>query len=366
MLRESTAVAVAIEPSTPAPAHPAAHMKPAWWDDLEDGPSTAYRATRSYTALRKIIKDYIEGKLEGRTKPTTVSGSAHHIYFTKKDGAELWLLKDNPAVRFEVCVAKKVNGAFVGNASAICAIKYKHAGKKRATLKWHGGEQRIQRVLNECMPMIPFRMYEENQLDVDTLKIIDRGQAEQIDVGWKDGRLRHYTGAMLFTLDVKPRSRGVQNATKAYFLFDVDRNDVKLKNFNAFLSKLSRPCDSIADAYASLKPQEVSDAERFLKKEVPRQGEWFFIPVVGEFENQREEVVNFSTGKRYRGLKHSGATLQSKGNRAHYVEKLSVEGYVKGKVSHGGHEHTPILLGGWHKPVPNTAVESFKVSGDID
>jgi hypothetical protein len=39
---------------------------------------------------------------------------------------------------------------------------------------------------------------------------------------------------------------------------------------------------------------------------------------------------------------------------------------VRGKVSHGGHEHKPIILDGWHKPVPNTAVGSFKISGAVD
>jgi hypothetical protein len=39
---------------------------------------------------------------------------------------------------------------------------------------------------------------------------------------------------------------------------------------------------------------------------------------------------------------------------------------VRGRVYHGGFEHNPIDLKGWHKAVPNTAVESFRISGDVD
>jgi len=145
-----------------------------------------------------------------------------------------------------------------------------------------------------------------------------------------------------------------------YFLFDIDRNDLKLKNFNVFLSKLARPCSSIEDAYASLKPKEIFDAERFMGKQCERQGEWFFIPVQGEHEVKKEAKWNRGRPAR------QGAILQAKGNRPHYVEMLSDEGYVKGKVTHGGGGHIPINLKQWHRAVPNTATESFKISGDVD
>ena len=75
---------------------------------------------------------------------------------------------------------------------------------------------------------------------------------------------------------------------------------------------------------------------------------------------------------RFKAISNTGrpsrqaATLQSKNNRPHYVQFLSVEGYVKGKVTHGGGEHKAIMLKGWCKAVPNTAVESFKISGQVD
>ena len=40
--------------------------------------------------------------------------------------------------------------------------------------------------------------------------------------------------------------------------------------------------------------------------------------------------------------------------------------YVSGELTHRGREHHPIQLEGWYKPVPNTAIGSFQISGDID
>ena len=40
--------------------------------------------------------------------------------------------------------------------------------------------------------------------------------------------------------------------------------------------------------------------------------------------------------------------------------------YVTGKVEHSGREHAPLILKGWYRAVPNTATESFTITGDID
>jgi len=39
---------------------------------------------------------------------------------------------------------------------------------------------------------------------------------------------------------------------------------------------------------------------------------------------------------------------------------------VKGEVTHDGREHEPIKLKKWHKPIPNTATNSFTIQGNID
>ena len=364
MLRESTAIAVEYGFGLPATrlkvVEAPEFFKPTWWGEDHD--------TKSYEGrCRIVVEAFMRGTLKKRLKFQNMNG--RHNYYTKNNGTELWLFKNNPSIKVNICVALKQNGQFFGNSSSInpmrqlASRKQREAGK-RGRLSWTGGAQKIQDVLSDAMTMVPFRVFKEAQLDITTLRMIDKGQAEMLELGRerKGKKIQtHFTGAALFTIKVNKRSREIQGKTDDYFLFDIDRNDLKLKVFNPFLSKLSRPATSIADAYASLKPKEVSDAERFLGKEVPRQGEWFFIPVIGEFK-QAKVLNRWGRGR----PADAEATLSSKGNRPHFVTKLSEEGYVRGKVTHGGHEHKPIELETWHKAVPNTAVQSFTISGSVD
>ena len=334
-------------------------FKPTWWgEDHRDN----YEGR-----CRMVVEKFMRGTLKGRIHTSNMNG--RHVYYTKNQGTELWLFKNNPSIKANILVALKLENGFVGNSSSLMALRQVQSKKqiaegKRGRLTWTGGAQKIQDVMSEAMTMVPFRVFKEAQLDIKTIRIIEKAPDEMVDVGRtvKGKKVdTHFTGACLFTLKVNKRSREIQGKTEDYFLFDIDRNDLKLKVWNPFLSKLARKATSVADAYASLKPQEVRDAERFLGYEVPRQGEWFFIPVIGEFK--RAKVLNrWGRGR----PADAEATLQSKGNRPHFVTKLSEEGYVQGKVTHGGHEHKPIELETWHKPVPNSAVESFTISGSVD
>ena len=89
-------------------------------------------------------------------------------------------------------------------------------------------------------------------------------------------RPMHFVGAILFRVNRK------------YFLFDVDRNELEYFRFNPFIVQLPHKVTSIAEAYESLKPQEVKDA---LAKglDVKRQGEWFFIP--SEFQPKESDII---------------------------------------------------------------------------
>jgi hypothetical protein len=40
--------------------------------------------------------------------------------------------------------------------------------------------------------------------------------------------------------------------------------------------------------------------------------------------------------------------------------------YVNGNVRHTGREHEDLHLDKWHIAVPNTAIQSFTIVGDID
>jgi hypothetical protein len=344
-------VSAAVE-AEPVRARPA-FIKPQWWDKPHEG------SMKTIGGLREIVKSFISGGLHRRLLSQNSNG--RHFYFTKKDGDELWLFKDNPSLKLRICIAKKVNGLFIGNASSIEAMRQSH--NKKIVWLQGGRQMRIQSVLSDCMPMVPFRMFQENKLDLDTFEIIEKRQAEILKVKprWarnKKAEDQHFTGAMLFSLKIRSRSQGLYGGERPhYYLFDCDRGDLEEFNFNPFLSQLPGPVGSIAEAYDILKPQEVRDAERFLKAPCPRQGEWFFVPVVGNFEPRRHPN---------QPLKYAEGVLQAKGNRAHTTTKISEEGYVSGTVSHSGWEHLPKRLEGWFKPVANGATVSFRITGGID
>lgn len=311
-----------------------AFRKPQWWDSTTKVPT--YDG-----ACRSLVRDFLLGKRTG--KYSMLYKNFRHIYSIRNKGSELWLFKDNKSIKYEICMAKKVDGIFIGNASSLQASK-----KKDGSVAFTGSNQhKIQEVLSDCMPMLPFRIFEEAKLDLNSFELIEHGGEEYVktDRRWRgeDGKV-HFVGAMLFKIN------------DSFYLFDIDRNDIKEEIFNPFLSKLPGPSKTIAEAYASLKPKEVYEAERFLKTECMRQGEWFFIPVQGKFEPRKHRDGT----RRIEGL------LQSKGHRPHFSEEICEEGYVRGRIRHGGNEHFPIDLPGWHKPVANDAEVSFKISGAID
>lgn len=332
-------------------------MKPSWWDKTD---VDAYKRTGE---VRQVVKAFLTGTLD-----RMVAGYDRHIYTTKNNGTELWLFKNNRSLKLRLLVAKRTpSGVFVGNSSSLVGMRQAPNKTGRRKIYWGlGGRSMIQGVLEDVMPMIPFRTLKEARLDIESLSVVEKGSSETIDRGekTKSGKkiMSHYTGGLLFKIDIRTVSRGLLGKNEEYYLFDIDRNDLAMKNFNPFLSKLGRPCTSIADAYESMKPDEVRDAERFMKKPCPRQGEWFFIPQSGRHEQVAlsRAVLAWSAGPKVQ------AELRAKGNRAHYVTDMSEDGMVRGKVYHGGHEHLPIELKGWHKPVPNLATESFKITGAVD
>lgn len=335
-----TRFSAALAPIAPPTPVRTAFTKPYWWDSIHTG-------TKRDEKLRSIVRAFLLGKLEREDE----WAAGRHVYTSRKGGTELWLRKNNPSNSFSICIARKIDGVFIGNASSIFMMR-----QANGKVSWISmTQQKIQRVLSECMPMVPFRMFEENKLDLNTFQLVERAKDEVIEVlRGATPRKEHFMGAMVFSLERK--GEGI----RSYYLFDIDRGDLKEQVINPFLSRLPRACRSVEDAYDSLMPEEVRTA---LKegKAVVRQGEWFFIPVEGNFEIAKVRRPG-SGGP----PAHAEGVLQSKGNRAHYTKKLSVEGYVKGRVWHGGYEHPAIELSTWHKPVPNAAIESFTVTGGID
>ena len=324
-----------LQQAAAAPAIPV-FVKPHWWDNPTN---CRYKKQGNGNRVncRLLVKAFLTGTFVGEM-PGYGGRSGLHNYFMR--GEELWLRKDNVKKPYEVCVAKRINGNLFGNSSSICGVV-----TPKGKMLWQSVRLVIQETLSECIPMVPFRLFEETGLDISKMRLVERGPEQWIDAPeWRKDRTRtHFMGAMLFEIE------------GAYFLFDADQNDVKLHNLNVFLSRLKAPASSIKEAYDSLKPQEIKDAERFLGRECPRQGEWFFIPSSGQHVQQTDPASRAVQAK-----------LQAKGNRPHFVEQISTDGFVRGRVDHGGREHAPIRLDGWHKPVGNGAVQSFKISGAID
>ena len=249
----------------------------------------------------------------------------------------------------------------IGNSSILPLIGRTSAWGRESLNR---GVSDVQTRLSRYIPMIPFSVFTEAGLNLNKLSILERGpemtvtrteekynsktrENDKIDVDV------HFTGASLFQVETKT------------FLFDIDQREIKHKIFNAFLVELTSPVKTIAEAYHSLKPKEVLDAEK-AGLEVKRQGEWFFIPVKGEFEPIMH-VPNWGDNK---GKSVAmPLDLRAGNNRPNKVTQHAKQGketFVSGRCEHSGREHATLILKGWFKAVPNTSVQSFTLTGDVD
>jgi hypothetical protein len=268
----------------------------------------------------------------------------------------------------------------VGNSSALGLIgRYVSYGNEVV----NRDETEVQRRLSVLVPMIPFSVFQQAGLDIRKLRIVARGKEETITRKRHNGKFDkqhnpimieetvHFTGSSLFKVD------------GSLFLFDIDRREIGHKIFNPFLVRLPQPVTTIEDAYESLKPQEVKDAEA-KGLEVKRQGEWFFIPVDKETARKLDNIeehnpecmksLTLSAGPNRpnyaRGIQmHRGAAVPDE-SEARWTDRSkrdkASEFFCKGKVEHSGREHAALLLKGWYRALPNTATESFTITGDID
>jgi hypothetical protein len=251
----------------------------------------------------------------------------------------------------------------VGNSSGLSFVGSYQAWGRRYQGR---GQQKVQRLLAEKIPMLPFSVFDQANLNIQNLTIVDQTPAETIlrkftkhnPVSGKSETVRenvHFTGATLFEVDGKQ------------FLFDIDRREVKHGIFNPFLVKMPKPCKTIAAAYVALKPKAVRDAEKKGLK-VLRQGEWFFIPTERKIKHDvwksKDEPGNWRSFKKGTARE---LELRAGPNRPNHAQMGNVKlQAVKGRISHSGREHANLFLKGWHFAVPNTATESFTITGDVD
>ena len=314
------------------------------------------------------------------------------------------------------------NGKVLGNASILPLIgrqvSYGNENLNRSVTK-------IQTLMEgrKEFDSIPFSVFQEADLNLATYNELDSTGEETVTrkvqnpkwSSWKKDETVpefieetvHFMGAGLFSVQNHANTeRAEKNGVlkKIKFLFDIDRKEIDNKIFNPFLVQVPEngtPITSINQAYDCLMPNEVKDAIAN-GKHVKRQGEWFFIPtetnplsqIASLTEEQRKEYAlamaikkqsNWDTTlsemlgeeltEKYKNIGYipevgvKRMELRAGKNRPNHAEKgLNSDGisYVKGKVEHSGREHADIVLEGWHIALPNTAIDSFTITGDID
>lgn len=277
--------------------------------------------------------------------------------------------------------------------------------------------------------MVPFNVFKQANLDLHSFAMVDKGpeetfqlelvnpdyseynkhltekRGETYDIPKEIKQERHFIGAMLFNVSDS-------NGRISQFLFDVDRNEIEHNIFNPFLVELPNSWNTkIHDAYDSLIPYEVK-RQKNLGKEVLRQGEWFLVKqnedifrdleIISEKvekeklndtllgimynhlpQNDRWKISRFidnSMERKWHETEQYKKKLQkyvlsesltlsagpNRPNRAEKGFKLNDHTYVSGYFSHTGREHHDLNLEGWYEAIPNKAVKSVTVTGDID
>jgi hypothetical protein len=261
-------------------------------------------------------------------------------------------------------VAQDLNGRKIGNSSILGYIG-RTVSFGRESLNRQVTD--VQKAISQHIPMLPFTVFEQADLDITSLEVAGEGPEETFKVKepnpkYKYGSKlpetiivdRHFTGVKLFKIEDK------------LFLFDVDRREIDHKIFNPFLVELKdNTLTTIESAYDSLMPKEVKDA---LKKgtTVHRQGEWFFIEVknVSPDVTPDQERPRWGTNPK---LENVRLELRAGNNSPNYAsECLRDRNLVKGTISHSGREHADLRLKVWCKPIVNTSISSFTITGDVD
>jgi len=161
----------------------------------------------------------------------------------------------------------------------------------------------------------------------------------------------------------------------SYYLSSTDKG--AHWGFGYFLTELPIKVKNVAGAFKVLKPESVRRAEKN-KKDVKRQGEWFFVPFgdtrkLMKFLNK--ERLFFQPSLKVLTEKRRLLPLVSANGRdPHHCVRDCVEGiggelFVRGTVRHTTYppEHRMLSLGEiWHKAIPNCQVRSWSGQGRVD
>ena len=327
---------------------------------------------------------------------------------TKRDADSIFVATTNALVmrRFldrsektvEEILAVKIGKYIIGNSSSLDSY-FKADSRDAVTPE--------QESLAQLIPMIPFSVMRQAGLSLKEYSELDRGNEEtiykanegelinsELNELKKDPMVRnikldrtekrtqygkvppyefnihfvtfqrgkHFAGSRLFKV------------ADRVFLLDVDRNELQHGIINPFLVELQdRSVKTIAEAYQSLKPQDVVTAESE-GKTVLRQGEWFLIQtdeLTGKLASKalqdRLSVIDPEYGRgnswNKRGELRAG---NNRPNRAELYAEIAGQYFVKGTLSHSGREHKDLELKSWFRAIPNTSITSWQITGDLD
>lgn len=293
----------------------------------------------------------------------------------------------------QAVLAAKIGSRIIGNSSGLRDLNH-----HRNNAGLSATEEQLN--LATKLTMIPFDVMKQAGLDLNKYSELEAGPEETIYLGMtayrvseakykslqdltniKDLKIeseeKGYSGAKEFTLSYKrgqhfAGARLFKVDTKV-FLLDVDRVELSHGIVNPFLVELKdNTVKTIKDAYQSLKPIEVLEAES-RGTEVLRQGEWFLI-ALDELTQRavnrsysakvNEEIAN-GIDKHWAGRGELRAG-NNRPNRVAMMTEIDGKFFVSGEISHSGREHKTIKLKDFYQAVPNTSQTSWQITGDLD
>lgn len=362
--------------------------------------------------VQEFMNKFIEGTLGRKTKEGRWS-------VERRDGIELLVyqpkredLLENVS---ETLACRFPDGTVLVNANRLRYIGAKCSYGKIIRSRGKTNDQ-IFLERNGAVP-IPFTLFDEAGVDISQFAWVVKPNEEYVISRTPfNNRIitSHFSGACVFRVGDK------------YYLYDIDRKELdEHKLFNPFLVNLPKPVQTIDEAYDSLMPDEVRDAIR-TGVEVQRQGELFFVktsntcpvepPLTDEERQilryppsrtgfglikgqhyvwQKDDVEPFSPNKtlteteaifqesalkyqkikdRIRKFEPTTGTIMIPGRKqsriGHSATTIVTDehdtSYVSGIIAHRGRQHGDLKLDGWWKVVPNMAIASFTIVGDVD
>lgn len=374
-----------------------------WGNYRIEGNSLVFCTSDTMTYRRcHTIKEMDEWAKENEIERFSYHGSpVDREYLKNRIKESSWGIEITGHFEVREEIARKVddNGEtrLIGNSSI---LKYIGRTVAYGNVNYNRSVTKIQEIMStdKDFAMIPFSVFKTAALDLNKFHQIEKLKEETIKEKHEDEIYnkkedkyekverfedRHFTGASLFSVDGK------------IYLFDIDRGEIKHGIFNPFLATIPKKVKTVAEAYEALKPKEVIAAEKKGLK-ILRQGEWFFIPckapkkkkltpeqkmivLASMADSWESDRVAKAMGISKDALRKKAETLtsgipremnlQAGNSRPNTVDSCVIEPgktYCTGKVRHTGREHKDLILKGWYLAVPNTSIENFTVTGDVD